>query len=41
MASREGGVDEGSDEDASPEEDDGVAMTFKEGGFALWFAVRA
>lgn len=41
VASREGGVDECSDEDAGPEEGDEIAMTSEEGlGFG-GFAVRA
>jgi hypothetical protein len=41
VASREGGVDECSDEDAGPEKADEIAMTSEEGlGFG-GFAVRA
>jgi hypothetical protein len=38
--SREGGVDECSDEDAGPEEGDEIAMTSKEGLGLGRFAVR-
>jgi hypothetical protein len=38
--SREGGVDEGCDEDASPEEGDEIAMTLKEGVWFGGFAMR-